>query len=614
MNAQEDNWRCTESSRLTDRVVGRLRLAAVGSAWTRAMAGLGAACFVLLLVRRFGGLGPEWLTVDVLAVVPVCAALIAVLVARKPTVLEAARKLDGYCGASDLFLTLAQLESAAGAYQSLIAEQAELRAFEIVPSTVIRWSWQRPMAWLSVGTCMLVSSVQFLPQLDPFGTVDMATAVIAVRKDLLESQRETKFRTAELASQRESVTLSDDVGKLLSELAAELQQLHADRSAPNAKALDARQRELEARWRDRRSGDEVSRLLEQSLATQFFGPSDKRTRQWAQELAKGQTESLNEAFDSLKESLQRLASTSDEGERRQLDRQARQALAELQRFAGSQLQSRPMESALKRAMSQLDAAQHDPGLQSAAAEASRESLDLAEAELQEIARAAAQLASLEKALSAIQSAKQMAQQGSEQASGENESAVQEFIEQYAALRGDAKQSSESEQDGSSNGQPGPSQQASTSSTFQPPSESSGQTGGRTSQDESHFSQGDSSGGGPGRLTQPPENDLANTGFRNAREAAGIDASRRLMRLRRQGLADAGESSQEYRELVRTLQKRVSTAIEVEEIPPGYVSGIRSYFDSLEQQTNVEQTSNAVPETSSATGTSPDASEVADEAP
>ena len=87
-----------------------------------------------------------------------------------------------------------------------------------------------------------------------------------------------------------------------------------------------------------------------------------------------------------------------------------------------------------------------------------------------------------------------------------------------------------------------------------------------------------------------------------------------MRLRRQGLADAGESSQEYRELVRTLQKRVSTAIEVEEIPPGYVSGIRSYFDSLEQQTNVEQTSNAVPETSSATGTSPDASEVADEAP
>ena len=61
-----------------------------------------------------------------------------------------------------------------------------------------------------------------------------------------------------------------------------------------------------------------------------------------------------------------------------------------------------------------------------------------------------------------------------------------------------------------------------------------------------------------------------------------------MTMRRQGLADAGKASQEYRELVKSLQKRVSTAIEVEEIPPGYVLGIRSYFDSLNQQTVDQQ--------------------------
>jgi hypothetical protein len=79
-----------------------------------------------------------------------------------------------------------------------------------------------------------------------------------------------------------------------------------------------------------------------------------------------------------------------------------------------------------------------------------------------------------------------------------------------------------------------------------------------------------------------ENDRAETVFRDARESLRLEETRRLLAMRRQGLSEVGEVSDEYRELVRSLQRRVLTVIEVEEIPPGYVSGIRRYFDSLEQ--------------------------------
>ena len=606
-----DNSRPGECRRLIDRVAVRLRLAAFGRVWLAAMAGLGIVCLVSLLIRRVGGLGPEWLTVEVLAGVPVLAALLAVVRSGRPSVLAAAREIDRRCGTSDLFLTLAQLDAAAGGYQPLIARQAELRAVEIAPSAVVSWNWRRPMLRLFGGFGVLMLALLFLPQLDPFGAVDTATAAVAVRRDLQESRRETAIRAAEISARQESETVSGEIEQTLSELAAELRQLRADRSSASLKSLEVRQREIESRWRDARSVEEMARLLEQSQATQFFGPADKRTREWTQELAKGQTESLDEAFDTLHQSLEKLASTTDAAEQQQLDLQARQALAELQRFAGSQLRSRPIEAALKRATSQLDAARHDPGLLSEAAEAARESLELAETELQNVARNAEQLASLEQALNAIQSAKQLGQQNPQRASDENESTVQEFVEQYAQLQGEKKdQRQTSEQSGRdqtqrSQGQPGEeqpgqSQQVSASGAELPP-DSSKQAGQGSVKDASTLSPDGTPGNGPGNANLPPENELAKTGFRNARETADIDASRRLMLLRQQGLAESGESSQEYRELVKALQKRVSTAIEVEEIPPGYVAGIRSYFDSLEQQTNVGE---AVP----------DASEVADEAP
>jgi len=605
VSGHDGNWQDGESQRLIGQITRRLALAAMGSAWAFAMVCLLFFSFALLLVRRLGGLGPELLTPGTLVGMALVAALLAVLFARKPTVLEAARKIDASCGASDLFLTLVQLESSAGAYQQLISEQAELQADGVVPSVVVPWKWQRTTVRLLVAAGVLVSAVQFVPQFDPFGAVDSAMAAVTVRRDLQASRQDTAIRLAELSSKEESATLSDETSQSLAELAAELQQLRADRSSVSLQNLEARQREIEARWRDARGSEEVSRLLEQAQANQFLGASDKRRQHWAQELAKGSADSIGEAFDSVGESLDQLVAADGEADRKELDKQVRQAMAELQRFAGNQLQSRAMESAMKRAMSQLDAGRLDPGLQAEAVEAARETLELAEAELQELAEQAAQLASLENALNAIQSARQLANKDSQQTSSEIESTIQDFVDQYANLKGDERDKQRGDQASSDDaqagryGKPGQNGQFGAGQSPQPgqngkpelqtaastalsKSNASGNGGGGQTVEAQQPSLKSSVQKGSGR-SSPRENQLAKSGFRNSREAASVDASRRLLSMRRQGLSEAGESSQEYRELVHSLRKRMGTAIEVEEVPPGYVSGIRSYFDSLEPQ-------------------------------
>lgn len=584
MGDSADNLQNSDAQRLTGRVIRRMAIAAYLAAWLRGMYMVGGVTIMTLIVQRCSGLGREVTPVEVVIGMPVLAALAAVIVVRKPTSLEAARRIDACCGASDLFLTLAQLESSAGAWQPVIAEQAGVKAAELRPSAIVPWRWQRPLARSVAAVAVFVCAALFLPQFDPFGAVDSASGAVAVRRDLQDSRRETTNRLAELSARHESAESSSEFDQSFAELAAELRRLTTDRSASGLKELDARQREIEARWREARTGDEVSRVLEQAQATQFFGAGDQRSRQWVEELADGQTQSVDEEFASLESDLEKLASASDGAERQQLEKQVRQAMAELQRFAGNQLQSQPMEAAMKRAMSQLDSSRLDSGLQAEAAEASKDSLELAQAELHEIANDAAQLASLEQALNAIQSAKQLAQQGTSQPAngiGRNEATIQEFVEQYADLQGEAGQPGNDSPPGAE-GQAGPPGQQVASSGVQSDSELPGTGSSTRPEGAANESEGNSSGDGPGR-SAARENQLAETRFRDAREAAALDASRRLMAMRRQGVSDTGEISQEYRELVRSLQKRVSTAIEVEEIPPGYVSGIRSYFDSLDQE-------------------------------
>lgn len=580
MNRPNDSQETSKVQRLVDRVVARLWISAVGETWLRLMLWLGSACFAALLIRRLSGLGPEWSSAEVAFGVPVLAGLIAAIAAQRPTVLAAARKIDVCCETSDLFLTHAQLESSAGEYQSAIAQQAEVLAEELWPSVIVPWCWQRPVARLAIAVATLVLAFLFLPQLDPFGNVDSTTAAVAVRRDLQDSRRETAIRTAELSLRRASSELLNETEASLVELAAELRQLTADRTLTGFENLEDRQREIEAHWREARSDDGISRLLEQADSNQFFGASENRGKQWARELADGRTGSLDEAFESLQNRLEKLASAEDGVKRQALEKQVRQQIAGLQRFAGNQLQSQSAEAAMKRAMSQLDSARLNPDLETEATEAARDSIELGREELHELAKNAEQLASLEKALKAIQSAKQLTQDGTRQSSDQNQAAIQEFVDQYAMMEAEgAKQ--KGDQVGVDEGKSKSPGQQVASAAGQSDSKGPGKGRVKSQGDSGNRASKISSERGPGRAASR-ENNLAKSDFRDARERANLDASRRLLAIRRQGISDTGETTQEYRQLVRSLQERVITAIEVEEIPPGYVSGIRSYFDSLDR--------------------------------
>jgi hypothetical protein len=612
MISHDESQQRPEAMQIVDRVIGRLQLAELTSKWLQAIFWIGLLVFGVLLSRRLCGLWPELFTVEILLWLPILTALIALCAAQKPTSLEAARKIDTFCGTSDLFLTLVQLKSAAGEYQSLPVQQADLLAAEIVPSEVVPWDWHRPVVRVGGGAAVLISAILFLPQLDPFGVAESGTAAVAARRNLQESRRETAIRAAELSAKHVSDTLTHGADESLAELAAELRQLTADRSASSLKSLEVRQREIEARWREARSDTGMVRLLEQAQSNQFFGGSDNRGRRWTEELAEGQTNSLDEAFESLRDGLEKLASAEDGVDRKALEKQVRQQMAELQRFAGNQLQSQSAEAAMKRAMSQLDSARLNPDLQTEAVEAARESIELGRGELHELAKNAEQLAAFEKALNAIQSAKQLTQDGTQQPSDKHQAAIQEFVEQYAKMEGEgAKQQGDPSGDGEGKSKSQGQQVA--SAAGQSESKGSGKVGAKTHGQSENGASKDSAERGPGRSASR-ENNLAKSDFRDARERASLDTTRRLLAMRRQGLSDAGETSQEYRELVRSLQKRVSTAIEVEEIPPGYVSGIRSYFDSLDQESKQEGSRSVDAGESKEGTTTDDSSEAADGAP
>lgn len=640
MNGLHPNPSCTESRRLIERTVRRIRLAELGVKWVSNVMCLWGVLLVVLLLRRLGGIGWEWFSVEMLIVTSLLAILLTLLRTRRPTAVEAARKIDAVNGQPDLFLTLVQLESSAGNYQTILAEQADSRAAGIRSSDVVRWSWLRRLTGVVSGAAIVLLAGLFLPQLDPFELVASRKSIVAIRRDLMESRRETELRAIELASVRASAALSASIDRSLSDLAEEIQRLRVDRKVKSDQILDVRQRDIEAKWRELRKGKDVSRLLEQAEANQFFGGNGEQWQQWTSELAQGQTDQLDKQFESLKDGLDRLAAATDEDERQLLGQQVRQSVAELQRFMGTHLQSRPAESALKRAMSQLDAMQHDLGLQAESVEAAQESAELARAELHQLAEDAGALASLEQALGAIQSAKQVTNQevsNNEPRAGrvDAERILQEFVEQYAELGSDP---ASSEQHVEAND--GPVQESvgrsappdSDQATGQPGSASDRSVAGnsRPSGETTEELQGKSQAGGDGQSSKSPENDQAKTDFQYAREKADVQVTRQLLRLRRQGLDDAGESAQKYQELVRTLQKNVRTAIEVEEIPPGYVRGVRSYFDSLGPSATRVMRDNGTPPgraandkagdaaagsgNAEAGGESGDDSEAADEAP
>jgi hypothetical protein len=89
------------------------------------------------------------------------------------------------------------------------------------------------------------------------------------------------------------------------------------------------------------------------------------------------------------------------------------------------------------------------------------------------------------------------------------------------------------------------------------------------------------GEGFGEGGEAPEDDAVETDFVDETSKSAIQKGKILLSMKTKGMSDSGEAQKEYRQALEDVKQGVAEAIEQEEIPPGYVDAIQTYFDKIE---------------------------------
>ena len=533
------------------RVAKRLRIRQIArrAFWTVLI--LSAAYAVLLLVGRLSGLFPQWFEPWTVAAIPAIGLIVGMLIRSRSLREDAARAIDRHLGAKDLFLTWMMLKepsrdrSANWGYQGLVERDAEAAVGKTRAADVVPFQWEHP-SLIAAGTLgVLLLGAFFLPTLDPFGEVAKANEQQQAERFLDESRKQTEIRKAQLARKDTEEENSEEVQKAVEELKTGLKQTRKEQQKENLAKLNDLQKKIGEKYRNLNTSD-LKKLFQNVNSEQKFGQihNQDKFRQWQQELQSGKSDELQKEIDQLMEDLKELAKAEDPVERSEKERQIRKKLQELADFSKEKTGSPALSEALQRALQQMKAGQ-DTGLDEQAMQALQESLDLSKEELQSIAQAARDMKALEKSLEVLSMAKQCNANG--QCDGGmfagKELALADYAEMYRQMMGSGMGAGgEGDGDG---------------------------TGGR----------------GQGRGGQVDEDDSIATDFQDEKSQSPIQKGKFLMTLSAKGLSEAGEmKEQEYRRTVGELKQSLDEVITQEDIPPGYVDGIKKYFDTLESST------------------------------
>ena len=509
---------------------------------------------VALLTRRLTGAIPDVFTWTTFIAVPALAVVIGILWHRRPAVRDVARVVDQATGVKDLYLTLSLLDSSAGEYQPLVVQSAEEVAERIDPKAVIPFHAQRRYwhaLWLPAA---VACGLLFLPQLDPFGRVASA-ALVAQRKDrLADSRKQTELRLAEVKKQSEEREDLSPTNEALDHLKLALNKMQPAKQKENLRSLGDEQKNLGEKWR-KLASDKLKNLLKSTpQSDQQFGAADQeQLRKWAEEMQQGSAEGLKQEMKAIKEKLQELAKTDDPVKKQQLQKEIKDRMKNLDKFAQQKLDAQALSASLQRAMKQIDLANLDD-LSQDALDAALESLDLSEMELDELAQSAEDLKKLEQALKTVQMAKRL--NDFDKLDGrqcENCKSMADYQELYKKLLAECQGQCQGEgkcagclaclgnKRGNGLGMRGP-------------------------------------GIGEGGLA--PEDDSINTDFKSETAKSAVQAGKILLSMKSKGLGEKGSAVQDYRGLVQQVKQGVSEAIVQEQVPPGYHEGIKSYFDAL----------------------------------
>jgi len=530
---------------LLNQVQNRLRAASFARAlhwWT-----LGAfvlACATVLAVRLLGLLPESRQPLAWLLVFPAVAAGAAWLFYRRVEKTAAARAVDRHAKTDDLFLTLATLSSSAGEYQPLVEQSAARVAPRIVPANVVPYKVERPIGMQAGVLCILALLVWLLPTLDPFGNVEAATKVEKAKKEIELVRKTIKTREEKLSQEVKTAQERDDkLNEQMKELMASLRQMRPLEKKPNSKVLQDHRGSLNDMWKNV-SSEELREMLSQSISDQQFGGQrTQKMNEWLKQLQQGNSEMLQQQLDQAKETMEAMLEAKTPEDRQKLASQLRRQLQDLKKFSSEKASSPELENALNQALKALEAlaakkqsgeatSEEEMQMAQEAAEALRESLELSKTELQELARSAKEMKQLEEALKTLQQAEKLNSDG--QLDGEQCEGCKSLAEYAAKYAGMGKD-------------------------------------GQAERDT------------PGAMQD--EDDSDPEGYKDEKTKTQIQAGKVLLSIKTKEAATEKdfdpEELKKYESTVSEIKSGVQAAIENEQIPPGYVDGIKSYFDNLD---------------------------------
>ena len=540
---------------LLNRVQARLRTVSFARSlhrWT--LGGLIVACVAVLIVRLAGLLPPDRQRPEWLLVFPATAALAAWLFHRRVERTAAARAVDQHAKTNDLFLTLATLSSSAGEYQPLVEHSAAAAANRIVPAEVVPFKVQRPVGIQACVLCVLALLVWLIPTLDPFGKVEAATKVQKQKKEIEVIRKVVKTRDEELksvvqvAEERES-----KISDRMQELMGALRKMKPAETKPNSQVLQNNRQSLNELWKNV-SNEELREMLSQSISDQQFGGSRaQKMNEWLKQLQEGNAEQLQQQLDQAQETMESMLEAKTPEERQKLASQLRKQLQDLKKFSSEKAGSKDLENALSQALKSLEAvaSQKKNGesegsesegelgeneMSQEAQQALKESLELSKKELQEIARSAKDMKQLEEALKTLQQAEKLNTDG--QLDGEqceNCNSLSDYAEMYNQMMNGRGTNGQAERDT------------------------------------------------PGAIQDEDNSDPE--GYKDEKSKTQIQAGKVLLSIKTKEAATEKdfdpEELKKYESSVTEIKAGVQAAIENEQIPPGYVDGIKNYFDNLE---------------------------------
>ncbi|MFN7805449.1 MAG: hypothetical protein ACK5TO_15625, partial [Planctomycetaceae bacterium] len=413
------------------------------------------------------------------------------------------------------------------------------------------------------------------------------------------------LKTAEEPEEGEA---SEEVQQAIEGLKASLNKMKPLEKTENARALAAQQKQLGEKWRQL-ANDKLKELFRRSAQEQTLGSAVNREKmqKWTQDLQEGSAASLQKELDAAVDDLQRLMQTQDPVEKSQIEQSIRKRLKELDQFAKDRVDSKPLNAALQRAMKQLEMSKMEGLDPQEASEALRESMELAKQELQEVAQQVTDLEKLEEALKMVQMAKELNQR--EKLDGEETegfSDLGDYEEYYQQLSedlglnqqtqvamaegqgqsGEGEGEGEGEGDGEGEGEGEKEGEGKGKGKGKGMGKGKGQGEGEGDGDEGSESEGDGDsegdgsglgGRGRGRGGRAPEDDSIETGFRTELSRSPITKGKTLMTMKGKGLGEKGDDKARFQEILKQGEQGLQEAIEQEQVPPGYVEGIKTYF-------------------------------------